>query len=252
MIEQSIKHYLEKHGFESMSLKAVLFDMDGVLYNSMPHHAIAWHESMKEYGIDMPYSDAYRYEGMRGVETIKLLAREQLHKELTHEEAQQMYDTKSAHFAALGPAENMEGVEALMRQIKASDLTIGVVTGSGQLTLLNNLCESFHGLLHPEHIVTSFDVSHGKPAPDPYLMGLRKCGVEPWEAMVVKNAPLGVRAAVRARMFAVAANTGPLPDQTLSAEGANLVFKKMKDLSDCWEELIAFSPCLSPKGKERP
>ncbi len=252
MIEQSIKHYLEKHGFESMSLKAVLFDMDGVLYNSMPHHAIAWHESMKEYGIDMPYSDAYRYEGMRGVETIKLLAREQLHKELTHEEAQQMYDTKSAHFAALGPAEKMEGVEALMRQIKASDLTIGVVTGSGQLTLLNNLCESFHGLLHPEHIVTSFDVSHGKPAPDPYLMGLRKCGVEPWEAMVVENAPLGVRAAVSARIFTVAVNTGPLPDQTLSAEGANLVFKKMKDLSDCWEELIAFSPCLSPKGKERP
>ena len=52
------------------SPKAVLFDMDGVLYNSMPNHAIAWEESMKKFGITMTKADAYATEGARGFETI--------------------------------------------------------------------------------------------------------------------------------------------------------------------------------------
>ncbi len=235
-IDSAILTYLQKHGLERMSLKAVLFDMDGVLYDSMGHHAIAWHESMKTFGINMPYSDAYRYEGMRGVETIRLMARSQLHQDLTQEEAQKMYDVKSSYFASLGEAAKMEGVEDLMHQIKDCGLRIGIVTGSGQHSLLNKLHHSFPGLLRKEYIVTSYDVSRGKPAPDPYLMGLEKCGVQAHEAIVVENAPLGVRAAVSAGIFTIAVNTGPLPDHVLTDEGANLVFKKMTDLRDHWKE----------------
>ena len=50
-MNDSIRQYLERHGFGHFSPKAVLFDMDGVLYDSMPHHAIAWQESMKRFGI---------------------------------------------------------------------------------------------------------------------------------------------------------------------------------------------------------
>ena len=56
---QAINQYLEKHGFEALCPKAVLFDMDGVLYNSMPNHAVAWQESMKMFGITMTARDAY-------------------------------------------------------------------------------------------------------------------------------------------------------------------------------------------------
>ena len=59
-------------------------------------------------------------------------------------------------------------------------------------------------------------------------MGLAKCGVNPWEAIVVENAPLGVEAGVAARIFTVAVNTGPLPDSVLREKGANLVFKSMR------------------------
>ena len=88
-----------------MLFKAVLFDMDGVIYDSMPHHAIAWETSMSNFGLRMSRDDAYRYEGMRGVETIKHLARQQWHRELTDEEAHEMYDDKSTRFAAQGPAQ---------------------------------------------------------------------------------------------------------------------------------------------------
>ena len=66
-----INQYLTKHGFEAFVPKAVLFDMDGVLYNSMPNHAVAWQESMKQFGIQMSVHDAYATEGARGIDTIR-------------------------------------------------------------------------------------------------------------------------------------------------------------------------------------
>ena len=251
MIAEAIARYNERHGFGSgFTPKAVLFDMDGVLYNSMPHHAIAWHRSMAEYGIEMSEEEAYMYEGMRGVETIRLMVKAQQGRDITMETAQMMYDRKSAIFSSLGEAKKMEGVEDLMRQIKSCGLKICVVTGSGQHTLIDHLEEEFAGLIHRDLMVTSYDVKRGKPQPDPYLMGLEKCGVKPWEAVVVENAPLGVRAGVAAEIFTVAVNTGPLPDKILADEGADLVFRRMTDFRDAWMKWTSsLTPDPSPEGE---
>ena len=58
MFEENIQEYLRKHGFGTFAPKAVLFDMDGVLYDSMPFHARAWKESMAHYGLAMSEADA--------------------------------------------------------------------------------------------------------------------------------------------------------------------------------------------------
>ena len=235
MFENEINLYLEKHGIEAFTPKAVLFDMDGVLYDSMPFHARSWHESMARFGIDMAPEEAYAYEGMRGVETIKLLVKRQFGKDISDEEAARMYDAKSEAFRLCPKAEKMEGVEELMRKIKAGGLKIVVVTGSGQKSLLDRLEEDFHGLVSRNLVVTSFDVKHGKPDPEPYLTGLAKAGIKPSEGIVVENAPLGVRAAVAAGIFTVAVNTGPLPDKALADEGANVVLPSMSALRDAWK-----------------
>lgn len=237
MFEKEINEYLKRHGFEAFKPKAVLFDMDGVIYDSMPNHAVSWHKSMAGFGLDMKPEDAYKYEGMRGVETIKLLAKAQWNKELSDEEASAMYAEKSRLFSLCPEAEKMKGVEELMRNIKASDMKIVVVTGSGQKSLLDKLESDFDGLVSKELTITSFDVKHGKPNPEPYLRGLEKAGVNPWEAIVVENAPLGVRAAVAAKVFTIAVNTGPLPDKTLGDEGASLIFPDMPTFHNAWEEL---------------
>ena len=239
-MNEVIKKYLEIHGFGQFSPKAVLFDMDGVIYDSMPNHSVSWHDSMKDFGLEMPYEGAYQYEGMRGVETIKTLARAQWNRELSDEEAKKMYAHKAEVFAnqcKLTPAQIMPGIKALMQHIKSNGWKICVVTGSAQHALLDKLLIDFEGLLCEELIVTAFDVKHGKPNPEPYLIGMQKCSVEPWETMVVENAPLGVRAAVAARCFTIAVNTGPLPDEMLQKEGANLTFPRMTDLAEayhCW------------------
>ncbi len=231
-----------QHGFGQFCPRAVLFDMDGVIYDSMSNHAVSWHEAMAKCGLDMPYEGAYKYEGMRGVETIKVLAREQWHRELSDEEAKKMYALKADCFARRCqqyPAQVMPGIRELMQQIKDDGLKICVVTGSAQHALLDKLLIDFDGLLREELIVTAFDVTHGKPDPEPYIKGMQKCGTQPWETIVVENAPLGVQAAVAARCFTIAVNTGPLPDQLLADKGASLVFPKMTALSDAWHDVTA-------------
>ena len=116
-------------------------------------------------------------------------------------------------------------------------MKICVVTGSGQHTLLDKLLADFPGLLSEELMVTAFDVTHGKPDPEPYIIGTRKCDVAPWEAIVVENAPLGVRAAHAAHCFTIAVNTGPLPDEMLAREGADLIYPKMTALSEDFPRL---------------
>ena len=76
-MNEAIKHYLKKHGFERFAPKAVLFDMDGVLYDSMPNHVVAWTNSMAQFGIKMDTNDAYATEGARGVDTIRMMVKRQ-------------------------------------------------------------------------------------------------------------------------------------------------------------------------------
>jgi beta-phosphoglucomutase-like phosphatase (HAD superfamily) len=113
------------------------------------------------------------------------------------------------------------------------------VTGSGQLPLIQRLKKDFGSFVDEAHITTAYDVQHGKPAPDPYLMGLQKAGdLHPNEAIVIENAPLGVRAGHAARIFTIAVNTGPLSNEELLSAGADLIFPSMEELNRQWQKLI--------------
>ena len=238
MYHLAIRKYLERHGFEVLRPKAVLFDMDGVLYDSMPNHAIAWQQSMTQFGIQMTADDAYATEGARGVDTIRQMVKKQQGRNIDEAEAQRMYDVKSHIFHSLSKAPIMPGVLDLMHQIQSDGIQIGVVTGSGQRPLIQRILSDFKEYVDEKHITTAYDVKHGKPNPDPYLVGLKKAGdLMPYEAIVVENAPLGVRAGVAAKIFTIAVNTGPLPAQILLDANADLLFPTMKEFSDNWHNL---------------
>ena len=238
-MKNEIKQYLKEHGFGHFCPKAVLFDMDGVLYDSMPLHAIAWQESMKKFGIHMTTADAYATEGARGIDTIRLFVKQQQGKDISLEEAQRMYDEKTRLFHAMPEAPIFDGVFSIMEKIQRSGMTVNVVTGSGQRPLIERLLHDFRQYLDENHITTAYDVKHGKPYPDPYLRGLRKAGnLQPNEGIVVENAPLGVRAGVSAGIFTVAINSGPLPDASLLDEGANVLYDTMTQLVDDWDNYV--------------
>jgi HAD superfamily hydrolase (TIGR01509 family) len=220
--------------FDNINLKAVLFDMDGVLFNSMPYHAEAWHTVMKNNGYDLSREEAYMHEGRTGAGTINIVSQRQYGRDATEEEIQRIYKEKSDLFNTYPQPEPMPGALELLKKIQAEGLTIILVTGSGQRSLLDRLEQHYPGCFKSELMVTAYDVKHGKPNPEPYLIALEKGGLKANEAVVVENAPLGVQAGVAAGIFTIAVNTGPLPDKVLLDAGANMLFSSMKELSEKW------------------
>lgn len=240
MYQEAIKKYLNKHGYEQINLKAVLFDMDGVLFNSMPNHARSWHKVMVRMGFGLSEQEAYMHEGRTGADTINIISRRERGHDATDEEIKAIYAAKSEEFNRCPEAPRMPGAWEILNKIKADKLTRMIVTGSGQVSLLDRLNKNFPDIFQKELMVTAFDIKFGKPNPDPYLMALEKGILKPHEAIVVENAPLGVQAGVAAGIFTVAVNTGPLPDQVLWDAGANLLYPSMSAFNDQWETLKKF------------
>ena len=150
-----------------------------------------------------------------------------------------MYDEKTRIFHDMGEAPVFPGVKPLMQAIHASGMSVNVVTGSGQRQLIDKLLMDFSDYLVREHITSAYDVKRGKPYPDPYLQGMRKAGyADPRQAIVVENAPLGVRAGKAAEMFTVAINSGPLPDKALTDEGADVLYPSIEAFLADWPEVV--------------
>lgn len=237
MYQQAFTDYLKSHNYSGFQLNSVLFDMDGVLFDSMPYHAESWHRTMKSIGLDLSREEAYMHEGRTGASTINIVCRRQWGRDATEEEIQTIYKNKTIEFNTNPEAQPLPGALELLTKVKASGLFPMLVTGSGQDSLLNRLNSNFPGMFVRELMVTAYDVQFGKPNPEPYLMALKKGNLLPNQAIVVENAPLGVQAAVAAGIFTIAVNTGPLKDQVLLDAGANLLFPSMQSLSDAWELL---------------
>lgn len=238
MFQTAISRYLETHKHPSLTLKAVLFDMDGVLYNSMPYHAESWHKIMEERGLHLSKEEAYLHEGRTGSGTINIVCQRQFGRNATEKEIKEIYKAKTEAFNSYPLALPMEGATDVLAKVKRDGLFPMIVTGSGQASLLGRLNKNFPGVFKPELMVTAFDVKYGKPNPEPYLMALNKGNLKANEAIVVENAPLGVQAAAAAGIFTVAVNTGPLDDNILLDAGANVLFPSMQALCDSWENLL--------------
>ncbi|MDR0995169.1 MAG: HAD-IA family hydrolase [Tannerella sp.] len=212
-------------------IRAALFDMDGVLYDSMPAHVRAWSEVAAAHQLDYKPEDFYLLEGCTGDYTINLLFRRTYGHEAPDDVRKQLYKEKAEHFAACNQGVVMPGVCKVLDLLKQNDIDRLVVTGSGQHSLIDKLEKDFPGHFSRRRMVTAFDVVNGKPHPEPYLKGLEKAGVAAEEAFVVENAPMGLRSAKAAGIFTIAVNTGPLPDQCLLEAGADRLFHNMDELA---------------------
>ena len=218
---------------------AILFDMDGVLYDSMPNHSKAWSQAMEKYGMHMTPHDVYLNEGATGHDTVVRISLRDRGYEASEQEIDDIYGYKAQLFRSMPEACIMPGSQEVFRKAKALGLKILIVTGSGQKNLIERVQRDFEGYITRDRMVTAFEVKRGKPYPDPYLKGLQIAGVPAGEAVVVENAPLGIRAAVAAGIDTIAVNTGPLEDEILLAEKPVLLLHSMQELADNLENLFA-------------
>ena len=232
-----ISSYLSKNQYKSLDIKAAFFDMDGVLFDSMPYHAEAWKRMMNAHGIPFELHDAYVCEGRTGASVITEMFLKRHNRPATEDEIQLMYKEKSDCFNSISEIKRIPDILPLLQQLKADGIDIYIVTGSGQESLLDRLNKWFPGILCKEKMVTAFDVKKGKPDPEPYLIALAKSGVQPHEAFVVENAPLGVRSSVAAGLFTFAVNTGILTTEELECEinNSGVVLPDMKAVKEYYE-----------------
>lgn len=225
--------------FSLHNKSAILFDMDGVLYDSMPNHSKAWSQAMEQFGMHMTPHDVYLNEGATGHDTVVRISLRDRGYEASEQEINDIYGYKAALFRSMPEARVMPGSQEVFRKAKALGLKILIVTGSGQKNLIERVQRDYEGYITRDRMVTAFEVKRGKPYPDPYLKGLQIAGVPAAEAVVVENAPLGIRAAVAAGIDTVAVNTGPLEDEILLAEKPVLLLHSMQELADNLENLFA-------------
>lgn len=231
IIDASVDAYAERMGRKPLP-KLAMIDMDGVLYDSMKYHTLAWKRMTDEIGLDCTREEFYLYEGMTGAATIKYLYEKYGKATPVDEEIKRLYTRKTELFKQYGKKEMMPNADRMLSALRDAGLRRILVTGSGQGSLLDEINRDYPGIFLDGDRITAYDVSHGKPHPEPYLKGLERASAEPWEALVVENAPLGVKAGHDAGCFTIAVATGPIPQEELYKAGADLVFSSMAEWAD--------------------
>lgn len=214
--------------------RAYFFDMDGVLFDSMPNHAIAWEEVMKEHDLPFTAYDCYLNEGRTGESVIREAMWKARNRDATPDEIKTIYAEKSALFSALaqqsGGTTTIPNVAEVLRYIASCGDQIWVVTGSGMRSLLDNLNKVLPPVFQQDRMITAFDVVKGKPDPEPYLKAWERSGLNKEQCFVIENAPLGVRSGKAAGLTVYAVNTGILTREDLLQAGADQVFDSMTEL----------------------
>jgi beta-phosphoglucomutase len=171
-------------------VEGLIFDLDGVLVNSMPTHFQAWKAAFaKVAGIEIAERDVYLLEGMRGIELIEKIFEQKNFSERSL--SRKVHDEKAQIFKEIRSSEPFEGVREMIAGMECSK---AVVSGSTKNDVETILEEAF-GRDNFDAIITADDIEKGKPDPSAFLEALERIKVSPKDAVVVENAPLGVMAA---------------------------------------------------------
>ncbi len=177
---------------------AILFDMDGVILDSMTFHVKAWIQALSENGLTVDPEVIYLHEGaiepatavdifckngcrMDEVRFLRILERQmEIFQEMSHE------------------VRPYKGVTTMLKRLKDNGHVTALVTSSHS-SLLNHVLPG-HYLDLMECVITGDGVSRRKPHPDPYLAARDRLGVDKTECTVIENAPAGIEAARAAGM----------------------------------------------------
>ena len=171
-------------------MEAAIFDLDGVLVNSMPTHFQAWKAAfVKITGLEIAERDIYLLEGMRGMELVEKIFDQKDFSD--HSLARKVHDEKSRIFKSIRSSEPFDGVRELIKDIRCLK---AVVSGSTRNDVETILEEAF-GSDKFDVVITADDIQKGKPDPSAFIDALERMKVKPKDALVVENAPLGAKAA---------------------------------------------------------
>ena len=206
---------------------ALLFDLDGVLINSTPAVARVWRQWAIEHGFN-PEEVVLRAHGRPSLASV----REFLPNSDHEAENREVERREIADIEGIVP---LPGAIDLLSSLPPDRWTI--VTSSTRR--LAEVRMKAAGLPLPERCVTATDITHGKPHPEPYLMGAAALGFPATECVVFEDVPAGVQAG-KAAGAKVVAFTTTVQEFALKEAGADWVLRNCADV-----RLLAHEPELT-------
>ena len=212
-------------------VEAVVFDFDGLLVDSEPLQAWAWHAYVERFGTTMTHDILHQMLGMRAVDATKV-AVELLKLPVTPEEALRQRD--EVFLAEVpGRISAMPGALVLIQELKQRRIPLALAT-SGHRRYID-LALTSAGLLGSFDVeVTGDQVSRGKPFPDVYLRAAELLAVQPGACLALEDVPNGIRSAKAAGMLCFA-----IPGETVVPLDYSDADAVLPSLSDVIGELTA-------------
>lgn len=205
-LNMSIKQKQSSHLIETLSsdlIKAVIFDLDGVIVDTARYHYLAWKRLAAGLGFDLTEADNELLKGVSRIRSMEIVANVG-GIALSTEEMVHLAEKKNEWFvefiSAMQPDEIFPGVVELIGGLRAAGLRIGLASSSKNAPMVIDILrvrELF------DVVVDGTMIIHSKPDPEIFLLAAELIGVAPEYCLVFEDAEAGVEAALRAGMRCV-------------------------------------------------
>jgi len=184
-------------------IKALIFDLDGVIVDTAHYHFVAWQRLARELGINFTEKDNERLKGVSRMRSLEIIL-EIGNQQMSESEKERLATRKNAWFVEyiqnVKPDEIFPGVKEMIQACKAAGFRVALASSSKNArTVLRNLKveDLFEGFVDGNMI------THSKPNPEIFLKAAAQLGVEPQHCVVFEDAEAGVEAALAAGMKCV-------------------------------------------------
>jgi beta-phosphoglucomutase len=196
-----------------MTLRAFIFDLDGVLTDSAEYHYLAWKRLADEQGIPFSRLDNEALRGVSRRESLTLLLKG---LSISEETAQDWMERKNNYYIEfirqMNPSDLLPGALQLLQEIRKAGLKIAIASASKNA---DDVIERIGLLGAVDILCDGYSVNEPKPSPELFLYAARKLGIPPSECVVVEDATVGIQAAHAGGMRAI--GLGP-PERVGNAE----------------------------------
>ena len=216
-------------------MKALIFDLDGTLVDSVYLHTLAWQKSLTDFGMPCPAWTIHRRIGLSGKLLVKVIAREQ-RRHVSESDIEQLGKRHAQLFHILAPAcAPLPGAAELLTHLRKSKIAHGIAT-SGKHAEIKSSLKALS--LSPATVVVDGDMVHEvKPEPDLFLLCQQKLKVAAADCLVVGDAVWDIHAARRSGIMSVGLLSGGFGEQELYNAGAMRVYRDAGALLEGIDEL---------------
>ncbi len=206
-------------------LQAVVFDLDGLMFNTEDLYQQVGTEVLRRRGKEFTAELIDQMMGRQAPKALQLMIDwhqlDDTHEELAEESMEIMFRLLPDQL------QPMPGLLDLLNSLEAANVPKGIATSSSR-TFVARVLEQFSLTPRFSFVLTAEDITHGKPAPDVYLLAAEKHAVKPDQVMVLEDSQIGCRAAVAAGTHVVAVPEGQSEQHVF--EGVQLIANSLADV----------------------